>query len=39
MASTAFQNFDQKSNQLYNLISSVMKAMNEMRKGTVRNML
>ncbi len=39
MASTAFQNFDQKSNQLYNLISSVMKAMNEMRQATVRNML
>jgi hypothetical protein len=39
MASTAFQNYDQKANQLYNLLSSVMKAMNEMRKGTVRNML
>ena len=39
MASTSFQNFDQKSNQLYNLISSVMKSMNEMRSGTVRNML
>jgi len=39
MASTAFQNFDQKANQLYNLLSSVMKSMNEMRMGTVRNML
>jgi len=39
MADTAFQNFDQKANQLYNLLSSVMKAMNEMRMGTVRNML
>ena len=39
MSSTAFQNFDQKANQLYNLLSSVMKAMNEMRMGTVRNML
>lgn len=39
MASTSFQNFDQKSNQLYNLVSSVMKSMNEMRSGTVRNML
>jgi hypothetical protein len=38
-ASTAFQNFDQKANQLYNLLSSVMKAMNEMRMGTVRNLL
>lgn len=39
MASSAFQNFDQKANQLYNLLSRVMKAMNEMRMGTVRNML
>ena len=36
---TAFQNFDQKANQLYNLLSSVMKSMNEMRMGTVRNIL
>jgi hypothetical protein len=39
MASTAFQNFDQKANQLYNILSSVLKAMNEMRMGTMRNML
>lgn len=39
MASTAFQNFDQKSNQLFNLMSSVLKVMNEMRMGTTRNML
>ncbi len=39
MASTAFQNFDQKANQLYNLLSSVLKSLNEMRGGTVRNML
>ena len=39
MASTSFQNFDQKANQLYNLMSSVLKATNEMRSGTVRNML
>ncbi|MBC7793071.1 MAG: hypothetical protein H7Z43_05145 [Clostridia bacterium] len=39
MASTAFQNFDQKSNQLYNLMASVLKVMNEMRSGTTRNML
>jgi methyl-accepting chemotaxis protein len=38
-ASTSFQNFDQKANQQYNLLSSVMKSMNEMRMGTVRNML
>ena len=35
----SFQNFDQKANQLYNLMSSVLKATNEMRSGTVRNML
>jgi hypothetical protein len=39
MVSTAFQNFDQKANQQYNLPSSIMKAMNEMRMGTVRNMM
>ena len=39
MASTSFQNFDQKANQLFNMLSSVMKALNEMRMGTVRNML
>jgi methyl-accepting chemotaxis protein len=39
MASTAFQNFDQKANQLYNLMASVLKTVNEMRSGTVRNML
>ena len=39
MASTAFQNFDQKMNQLYNLMSSVLKTTSEMRSGTVRNML
>lgn len=36
---TIFENFDQKANQLYNLLSSVMKAMNEMRMGTSRNLL
>ncbi len=36
---TMFQNFDQKSNQMYNLLSSVMKAMNEMEMSPVRNML
>ncbi|MBN2735795.1 MAG: hypothetical protein JXR70_02360 [Spirochaetales bacterium] len=38
-ASTAFQNFDQKANQLYNLLSTVLKTMKEMRSGTIRNML
>lgn len=39
MASTSFQNFDQKANQLYNLMSSVLKVMGEMRSGITRNML
>jgi len=39
MASTAFQNFDQKANQLYNLMASVLKSVNEMRGGVVRNMM
>ncbi|MFC1611453.1 hypothetical protein ACFL6C_10870 [Myxococcota bacterium] len=39
MASTAFQNFDQKANQLYNLMASVLKSLNEMRSGTTRNMM
>jgi len=36
---TVFENFDQKANQLYNLLSSVMKAMKEMEEGTIRNLL
>ena len=39
MAATAFENFDQKANQLFNILSSLMKTMSEMRAGTVRNML
>lgn len=39
MTSTAFQNFDQKSNQLYSLLSSVLKTMREARSGAIRNML
>ena len=31
MDSTAFQNFDQKSNQLFNMLSSVVKTTSEMR--------
>lgn len=38
-AAEQFENFDQKANQLYNLLSSVMKAMAEMRMGIARNML
>ena len=36
--STAFENFDQMANQLYNLLSSVLRAMNEMRSITIRNL-
>ena len=38
-AKEAFENFDQKSNQLYNLLSTVMKSMKEMQNATIRNML
>ena len=37
-ATTSFQNFDQKSNQLFNLLSSVMKSMKDTRTGVIRNM-
>lgn len=36
---TEFENFDQKSNQLFNILSTVVKAMNEMSMGVVRNIL
>jgi hypothetical protein len=39
MASTAFQNFDQKANQLYNLMASVLKSVGEMRSGVTRNLM
>jgi hypothetical protein len=35
---TAFENFDQKSNQLFNILSTVMKSMKEMQAGVTRNM-
>lgn len=38
-AKEAFESFDQKSNQLYNLLSTVMKSMKEMQNATIRNML
>lgn len=38
-AETAFENFDQKVDQLFNILSTLMKTMSEMRMGTVRNML
>ena len=39
MASTSFQNSDQRVKQMYDLLSAVMKAMREMRMGSARNML
>lgn len=36
---TAFENFDQKSNQLFNILSTVMKSVKEMRSGVTRNLL
>ncbi len=36
---TMFENFDQKANQLFNILSSVMKSMKEMRSGVIRNLL
>jgi hypothetical protein len=35
---TAFENFDQKSNQLFNILSMVMKAMKETQSDVARNM-
>lgn len=37
LASQAFQNFDQKQNQLYNLLSTVMKTIQESSSSAVRN--
>lgn len=34
----AFQNFDQKSNQLINMLSAIMKAINEMNSAIIRNL-
>jgi len=36
---TVFENFDQKSNQLFNVLSTVLKSMKEMRTAASRNML
>jgi hypothetical protein len=36
---TAFENFDQKSNQLFNILSTVMKTMKETQSGITRNLL
>ena len=36
---TAFENFDQKTNQLFNILSTVMKTMKEMQSGLARNIV
>jgi hypothetical protein len=38
-ASTSFENFDQKADQLYNMMSAILKMMNEMKSQTLRNLL
>jgi DNA repair ATPase RecN len=37
LSSTSFENFDQKANQLYNILSSILKAMRETKSAIVRN--
>ena len=36
---TAFENFDQKANQLFNILSTVLKNKKDMEAGVTRNML
>ena len=36
---TAFENFDQKTNQLFNILSTVLKSMKDMQGAVTRNML
>ena len=36
---TWFENFDQKSNQLFQILSTVIKSLKEMQDGIVRNLL
>ncbi|HOB51943.1 MAG TPA: hypothetical protein PK176_05405 [Acidobacteriota bacterium] len=38
-AQTAFENFDQKADQLFNLLATVMKNLNEMSMGSTRNLV
>jgi len=38
-AMTSFENFDQKANQLFNILSTVMKNMKETQSGITRNIL
>jgi len=36
---TTFENFDQKSNQLFNILSSVLKSTKDMQSSVTRNIL
>ena len=36
---TMFENFDQKSNQLFSILSTVLKATKEMESAVTRNLL
>jgi hypothetical protein len=36
---TSFENFDQKANQLFNILSTVLKSMKEMKNAVTRNCL
>jgi len=37
--STSFENYDQKTNQLFNVLSTVMKNMKETQSGITRNIV
>lgn len=37
--STSFENFDQKTNQLFNILSTILKTMKETQSGIARNLL
>lgn len=38
-ATAAFANFDQKTNQLFNVLSTVLKSIKEMQSAVTRNLL
>jgi hypothetical protein len=38
-AQTAFEGFDQKANQLFNILSTILKNMKETQQGIIRNMV
>jgi uncharacterized protein (DUF849 family) len=38
MSDTAFQNYDQKTNQLYDMLSRITKTMHETQKSIIQNM-